>query len=217
MLIKEPSTRTLQIRWLDKLTITQSVIPFEQSRTPPLLDGVADGRGQPSPEQQEDSMHTDTRSRIISVDGDIIIIDFDAVQGMTPEEPLRFMIATGNYNWASPDITPDRFPVEGTGIKRFRPKLFGPHISLEDAVEAMKTENFTPGDHVQGLAFGSAFPKVQLQHRIACLGSSALVVGDCCVVCLSRDGAERGLGLSYRDDGFDDFWRFLGVQEGSVG
>jgi len=60
-------------------------------------------------------MNTDTRSRIITVENDIITIDFDAMRDMPPEEKLQAMIAAGNYDWANRDITADRFPVGGTG------------------------------------------------------------------------------------------------------
>jgi hypothetical protein len=59
----------------------------------------------------------------------------------------------------------------------------------------MTKENFTPAGHVHGLAFGAMFPDEQRKYLIACLGSSAQVVGRRFVVCLCRDDAKRGLGL----------------------
>jgi hypothetical protein len=124
-------------------------------------------------------------------------------------------IAAGTYDWVNPDITAERFPVEGTGKKQFRAKLFhlDRTISSEDAVAAMKKENFTPATHVHGLAFGTAFPEEQLKYPIACLGSSAQVLGFRYVVYLSRDGDGRDLGLRGWYGGWDAVWRFLGVQE----
>jgi hypothetical protein len=137
----------------------------------------------------------------------IISVDFG--------KSLQDMIAAGKYDWVNPNITADKFPVEGSGTKKFRSKLFDfdRYISSEDAVEAMKSEKFDPATHVHGLAFGAAFPHEQLKHPIACLGSSAQVYGGRSVVCLGRDGAGRGLRLCRWHVDWRDAWRFLAVQE----
>jgi hypothetical protein len=54
-------------------------------------------------------MDASTLSRIISLDGDIITIDFDAMKDMTPEEKLQAIIAAGKYDWVNPDITAEDF------------------------------------------------------------------------------------------------------------
>jgi len=146
-------------------------------------------------------MHTNTiMDRIIAVDYDT---------------SLRAMIAAGRYDWANDKITPEHFPVEGTGMKRFRTTLIDArgYTSSEDAVAAMKAENFAPGDHVHGLAYGAAFPDKQLKNPIACLGSFARVRSFRFVVCLSKGLAVRCLGLDRWDRGWGDIWRFLAVQE----
>jgi hypothetical protein len=160
-------------------------------------------------------MDTEIRSRIILVNGGIITIDFDAMEDMTPERRLQAMIAAGKYDWADPEITAEKFPVEGEGSKKLRTKLFhfGLNISSEDAVAAMKKDNFTPGDHVLALAYGAAFPEEQRKYPIACLGSTAQVRGRRNVVCLHWRGAGRDLRLSYWGDDWGGYWRFLGVQE----
>lgn len=150
--------------------------------------------------------------------------DFRKLLGLPPVEmmtevdfgqSLEAMIVAGNYDWKNDAITAERFPVEGTGKKKFRNKLFhfGRNISSEDAVAAMEKEKFTPGGHVHGLAFGSTFPEEHRKYPIACLGSSARVLGGRGVVCLGRGGAGRGLGLGGRVGGWGGGWRFLGVQE----
>jgi len=137
---------------------------------------------------------------------------------------LLAMVAAGNYDWKHNAITADRFPIEGTGTKRFRPQLFhfGRIISSDDAIAAIKAEkaeNFTPASHVHGLAYGAAFPEEQRKYNIACLGSSAQVYCNRSVVCL-RHGfdARRYLDLC-RWAGicaWPDYWRFLAVQEVSA-
>jgi hypothetical protein len=169
-----------------------------------LLAGVARSSDQPSPEQQEEFMNTDTITDLT------VEVDY--------RKSVSDMIATGKYDWVNPSITADKFPVEGTGKKRFRTKLFyfGRYISSEDAVSAMKKENFTPGSHLHGLAFGAAFPEEQRKYPISCLGSSALVDGGRGVVCLRGNDVERYLSLYDWLGDWRGSWRFLGVQEVSA-
>jgi hypothetical protein len=128
---------------------------------------------------------------------------------------LQAMIATGKYDWVNADITAGRFPIEGTGTKRFRTKLFhfDRNISSEDAVAAMEKEQFAPAGHLHGLAFGATFPEEQRKYPIACLGSSARVDRRRYVVCLCRDVGERRLDLDDWDGDWSAYWRFLAVQE----
>jgi hypothetical protein len=130
-------------------------------------------------------------------------------------QTLEAMIAAGKYDWKNDAITANRFPVEGTGVKTFRNKLFhfGRNISSEDAVTVMEKEKFTPATHVHGLAFGATFPDEQRKYPIACLGSSAQVNGRRLVVYLDGHDAERYLSLFVWDDDWYGYWRFLGVQE----
>jgi hypothetical protein len=143
----------------------------------------------------------------------------DTIADLTVEvdyrKSLSDMIAAGNYDWVNPNITLGNFPVEGTGKKAFHTKLFqfDRYISSDDAVAAMKKENFTPANHVHGLAFGAAFPDEQRKYPIACLGSSALVDGVRGVACLDRYGNEGRLFLGDWDGGCGNRWRFPGVQE----
>jgi len=137
----------------------------------------------------------------------VIAVDFGQTLGM--------MIAAGRYDRVNPYITADRFLVEGTGTKRFRAKVFDPrrYICSENAVSAMKAENFTPGSHIHGFAYGAAYPEEQRKNPIACLGSSAHVFGFRYVVYLDIGGVGRGLDLIDWLGDWDDLWRFLGIQE----
>jgi hypothetical protein len=140
-------------------------------------------------------MNTDTKT----ITDRVIAVDY--------RMSLDEMIRAGDYDLVNPFITPEEFPIEGIGKKKFRTKLFdfGRHISSEVAVAAMKAGNFLPASHVHCLAYGAAFPDEQRENPIACLGGDR-------VVCLSRDGGKRILGLGVHGD-FVRRWRFLGVQE----
>jgi hypothetical protein len=128
---------------------------------------------------------------------------------------LPDMIAVGKYDSVNPAITPERFPVEGTGTKKFRTRLFhfGGNISSQGAITAMQNENITPATHVHGLAFGATFREEQRTYPIACLGSSARVGIGRGVVYLHGRGDVRDLDLFSWLGDWSGRWRFLGVQE----
>jgi hypothetical protein len=141
----------------------------------------------------------------------------DRVIAVDYGKSLADMIAAGKYNQVNTGIAPDNFPVDGTGTKTFRARLFhfDRYICSEVAAAAMKRDNFMPASHVHGLAFAAAFPDEQRKYPIACLGSSARVNGYR-VVCLGRVGAGRYLSLFDWDGSWDRGWHFLGVQEVSA-
>jgi hypothetical protein len=91
----------------------------------------------------------------------------NTISGLTVEvdyrKPLPDIIAAGKYDCVNPNITAMRFPVEGTGKKSFHTRLFHSRFisSSQEVAAAMKKENFTPGSHLHGPAFGAAFPEAQ--------------------------------------------------------
>ena len=129
------------------------------------------------------------------------------------------MIAAGNYEWVNNNITAKKFPVEGTGIVRFEPKVFrfDRYISSEDAVEAIKADdrqNPWEPTKIEGLlAYGAKNPDEQRQYPIIGLGSVAEVRGDRHVPCLHRCDAERRLGLHWWVGVWLDDSSFLAVRK----
>jgi hypothetical protein len=85
----------------------------------------------------------------------------DRVIAVDYGKPFADMIAAGRYDYANSNITAEKFPVEGTGTKQSRARLFhfGRFISSEDAVAAITKENFMPADHVHGLCVRSSIPR----------------------------------------------------------
>ncbi len=153
--------------------------------------------------------------------------EFCKLLGLSPPElfalvnfdsTLPQMIAEANLDKANPAITPELFPVEGTGLKKFRFKIFKPHheISSGNAIELMLKAGFPAARHEAGLAFAREFPYEQLKRPIALLGSSARCFGSLNVVCLDRDGARRRLRLNRWKDPWFGRWGFLGAQEVSA-
>jgi hypothetical protein len=142
-------------------------------------------------------------------------IDAPGITTVDFGQTLDAMIAAGKYDRKDDAITADKFPVEGSGIKKFRNKLFhfDRYISSKGAVSAMRKEKFTPATHVHGLTLGATFPDMQRKYPIACLGSSAWVTDYRFVVYLYGDFAQRNLHLRHWDVDWDGHWRLLGVQE----
>lgn len=130
-------------------------------------------------------------------------------------QTLPQMIDAAHFDWVNSDITAKRFPVEGSGKKKyhFKPYEFKRSISSEDATALMTKDGFPPARHEAGLAFARDFPNEQLKHPIALLGSSAEVGGYRYVLCLYRRDAERNLGLYDWAYGWHGYWAFLGAQE----
>jgi len=150
--------------------------------------------------------------------------DFRQLLGLPPVEPiieidfgmtLDAMKAAGHYDGINDAITADHFPIEGTGKRKFRNKLFQSRRSIlsHEAIALMEKENFVPATHVHGLAYAAAFPEEQCKNPIACLGTSAQVEGDRRVVSLGGHGVERYLGLQDWQRPWHGHWRLLGVQE----
>ena len=67
------------------------------------------------------------------------------------------------------------------------------------------------------LAYAAKHPDEQRQYPIIGLGSVAGVGGDRYVPYLRRHGARRYLLLSWWDDGWHDFYRFLAVRKLGLG
>ncbi len=128
---------------------------------------------------------------------------------------LPQMIAEGKFNWINGDIISERFPIKGSGMTRYKFKIFEPkcNISSEDAVEMMRKDGFPAVRHEAGLAFAREFPNEQLKRPIALLGSSAKWYNENNVICLLKGDTGRHLHLRYWRLLWSARWGFLGAQE----
>lgn len=144
----------------------------------------------------------------------LVAASIDDLLEVDHNRSLGEMISQGRYHWVNPNITDENFPATGSGVKKYRHKLFrfDRRMSSEAVIDAMKVENFVPARHEHGLAFGAKFPEAQRKCPIVCLGSSAPVGGKRYVLCLCGRDARRDLNLSWWGNGWVDDWFFLGVQ-----
>lgn len=134
------------------------------------------------------------------------------------DETLPQMIAAAKFDWVNSNITPERFPICGSGTKKYAFKLYEPkRMPSSEAVGAlMEADGFPAAGHEAGLAFARDFPKEQLKRPIVLLGSSAEVYGDRHILCLYGSDAGRYLSLYYWADDWHDDWGFLGAREVSA-
>lgn len=157
------------------------------------------------------------RCQIVPVQFPILRVDFN----LTLEEMIIAGCYGPNGDNCNKDITPERFPISGSGIEEFEFKLFGEGfengISSERVIKIIKDDDkvnpWEPAKTEHTLAFGAQFPEEQRKHPIIGLGSVARVHGDRRVLCLDRDGSERHLGLRWFGNGWRAYGRFLAVRK----
>ena len=150
--------------------------------------------------------------------------EFRKVLGLGPLElrisvnygrSLDEMKKAGNYDWMNDDITAERFPIKGEGIKELVPELihFNRSISSDNALADLDKMGLRPATIEELLALGETFPEMQRKFPIIALGSVGEVSGRRSVPCLDEGGSERGLYLRWF--GYDWYagCRFLAVRK----
>jgi len=86
---------------------------------------------------------------------------------------LQEMIALGNYNWVSEDITEDLFFVKEQGLIELTPKLIqlDAKAEIEEAKSMLNEQGLRPGNVMELLAVGATYPYFQRKFPIVALGS----------------------------------------------
>lgn len=137
----------------------------------------------------------------------VLIVDYGKM--------LEQMIAAGHYDWATTDITANRFLIEGNGMVEFEAVLFhfDKDISSEDAKEQIEQASYEVGKIEHILSFGANYPKEQLKFPILGLGSVGVVDGRCGFPCINGSESRRRLSLGWCDIVWSARCRFLGVRK----
>ena len=132
---------------------------------------------------------------------------------------LKDMISRADFDGKFPCITEELFPIEGTGVKLFRNKMFlfdRDYKKPEYVIAAMKKEGFVPGNHVHGIAFGAVYPDHQRRYTILCLGSSVCLADGPTisqeVLALGSHEGRRML-FTHSLSTHSEYYRYLGVQQ----
>lgn len=128
---------------------------------------------------------------------------------------LEDMIAAGRYDWANGDITKERFPIKGKGVKEFAVTLvhFGHFMSSDNAVKEMKKKWLRPATHDELLSFGAKYPDMQREFLIVALGFSALMYDARFVLYLIKGCSGRHLNFGLWGDGWNGDCRFLAIHD----
>ncbi|MEK7613242.1 MAG: hypothetical protein AAB449_03820 [Patescibacteria group bacterium] len=128
---------------------------------------------------------------------------------------LDQMIAAGNYDWKSDDITAEKFLVVVNGVEQFEARIFHFDSTMPSgvAVEAIKAAGFEPGKIEHLLSFGEKYPEEQRKYPIIALGSVAEVNGNRYVSYLCRFDARRSLDIRWWGFDWSGRYRFLAVRK----
>lgn len=129
--------------------------------------------------------------------------------------PLAEMIKAGHYDYANESITADNFPMTGEGQVELDLTLihFNRGITSKEAITEMRKMGMRPATLPELLALGEKYPEEQRQYPIIAFGSVRQhPLGDRDVPYLGEWSGERGLSLSWFDNGWGDRCRFLAVR-----
>ncbi|MFC1618062.1 hypothetical protein ACFL2B_02160 [Patescibacteria group bacterium] len=137
-----------------------------------------------------------------------------------PSQPLKKIIADGNYSYANDYITSENFSLDESQIGDF--ELILVHLNrkatTDEVLAELKERNLEPAKIGHLLAFGADYPEIQREFPIAALGSSWVDPdGFRGVPYLEGNDAERGLSLGWRGHHWDDGWRFLALRKSALG
>jgi hypothetical protein len=128
---------------------------------------------------------------------------------------LGQLIATGKYDWVSPDINDEHFLLTQKGTMR----TFAHPVDLgrgrmvrnSDAKIELAKSGLHPANIEQLLAFGAAYPNEQRKYPIIALESVSQIHGHQCVAFLAADRGSRIAGILAWDDDWSTAMRFLVV------
>lgn len=118
---------------------------------------------------------------------------------------LDEMIQAGNYDWAHGAITSKRFPIQGQGRTNVELVLFhfNGQMTSTEVIAEMERQGYRPARIEQLLALGAAYPELQKEFHIICLGSVCQHPnGDRHVPCIDLIADKRELDLFL----FDSAW-----------
>jgi hypothetical protein len=123
-------------------------------------------------------------------------------------------VTLGNYGWRHDELTEADFPVTADQHGEQAQKLFHFNCSLssEDAARRIREAGWEPAAIGDILAFGEAFPQVQVRHPVVGLGSVSDIDGKASAPTLWYDGDRRTLDLLWLDGDWHRNYRFLGVR-----
>ena len=128
------------------------------------------------------------------------------------------MVASGDYGWVGGDVTPQNFPISGSGSQELEARLFhlDRFVSSEEAVREIvardKARPWSPGRAEHLFAFGARYPLEQQKSPLVALGSTCTVKGKRGVICLYGGGGKRMMRVDAWDGDWASVFGFLAVR-----
>lgn len=129
---------------------------------------------------------------------------------------LKSMIEDGKYDYVNEHIKPANFPVTGEGESKVEIILHFPNrvTRSEEVIKELDKLGLRQANLPELCAFGAAYPDVQREFPIICLGSTWVGPGgDRLVPYLVRWHAGRRLYLGWFGAEWDDYCRFAAVRK----
>lgn len=139
-------------------------------------------------------------------------------------EPLERLVSAGCYSFADSEVSVENFPPNRRGARTVEIFLarFEKPISSEKAIKELDKIGFRPAMLSELLAFGAAYPRVQLEFPVVALGSKWFkfggLFGDNLVPVLDKDEEYFGPGgrvllLGRFNFVWDQTFRFVAVRK----
>lgn len=144
------------------------------------------------------------RSQILVIDPQRISVDYSM--------SLKEMAEAGCYDWVSPEISANYFPINKGKEVNLEVKLFhfGRATYFQEVVKSIMDAGWFPAKIEHLLAWGAKNPEEQRKYSITALGSVVIVNVDHCIQSLWENSQQdRMLTISSRDGGWDFEHRFL--------
>ncbi|MFH0857642.1 MAG: hypothetical protein V1848_02745 [Candidatus Magasanikbacteria bacterium] len=132
---------------------------------------------------------------------------------------LAQMKYDGHYDWSNPDITPENFPINGTGVVEVPLELvhLNKVVSSNMVLVHLDANGMRAATVEELLAFGATYPEIQRKFPVVALGSPNLWPGCSCPLPYLTSGRfERELKLNWRWFGILSWYedcRFLAVRK----
>lgn len=107
-------------------------------------------------------------------------------------------VQAGHYDWVNPNITADEFPINGEGKVRRNLHLvhFDKDMTNSEVLKELEAQNLEPAQVEDLLFVGAAYPALQQQFSIACLGTVLKSGSSAEVLYLTGGDQHRYLWLS---------------------
>lgn len=128
---------------------------------------------------------------------------------------LPDMITAGHYDDVNDNITPERFPIQGSGKRQVTIALVHPgkEVESQPLIDEMDALGYRPATNAELLALGARYPELQREIPVIALGSLAEVRAHRRVMYLDNWDGKRKLNLHWFAGRWYEVCRFAFVKK----